>query len=439
MCVIAKGARKDLGADEFRQCMKTNGYGFFVAVLRKTAGANTFVRTLDPEEAFKVYEAADPDDTVVLHARIPSRGGHEKNLADVHGWVSEEGIRFCHNGTLVQLDGVQKADGCEKMTDSEYFFRRIFLPLYRSQGNRWTELVDRIVKVMCCGNRFLFIFPDGTVKTVGQFIEDHNCVFSNRSYIVPRPYAPRIHFNPDSSFSAVKPFAPARPAPTPVQATWFDEPDVPDAPGCAKALLDAIGRARLIRLSALSLAATSLTARAARSIFVGAEINGDIAEALVADMFRGLPHPLGPTVDFGKDLVEIFADATSGASSQVTYAIDGLADLFGDALVAKAVPGTVAQTLTRDVGSLEERVKALLKTLHNARIDMSADNPSAFVKAFGIIGSRVPKIVARSQQFVYGGVADVAMANLGLGPCIVPGVRVLLREAAKSDREGVRA
>ena len=424
MCVIAKGARKDFRADEFRQCMKTNGYGFFVAVLRKEPARNTFVRTLNEEEAFKAYELAGPDDTVVLHARIPSRGGREKNLADVHGWVSEEGIRFCHNGTIVSLDEAQKADGCEKMTDSEYFFRRIFLPLYRAEGNKWTELVDRIVKVICDENRFLFIFPDNTVKTVGRFIEDHGCIFSNRSYEVPKPIAPRVHFETPSSFYTVPTASAARTLP------GFEEDDLP---GRGQALLEAVGASRIIRLATLSLATTSLTARASLAAVSDSYIN--VAKELATDMFRGLPYPLGPTMDFGSDLTEIFADAGDRtAKDSVKYAVDALVDLFGESLVAKATIGPADQTLVRDVEILETKVKAILRNMHNAIIDVTADNPQAFIRSYGITGVRIPRPTMRSQQFVYGGIADATLGDTVCRSFIVPGVRTLLQEAAMAAR-----
>ena len=424
MCVIAKGARKDFRADEFRQCMKTNGYGFFVAVLRKEPARNTFVRTLNEEEAFKAYELAGPDDTVVLHARIPSRGGREKNLADVHGWVSEEGIRFCHNGTIVSLDEAQKADGCEKMTDSEYFFRRIFLPLYRAEGNKWTELVDRIVKVICDENRFLFIFPDNTVKTVGRFIEDHGCIFSNRSYEVPKPIAPRVHFETPSSFYTVPTASAARTLP------GFEEDDLP---GRGQALLEAVGASRIIRLATLSLATTSLTARASLAAVSDSYIN--VAKELATDMFLGLPYPLGPTMDFGSDLTEIFADAGDRtAKDSVKYAVDALVDLFGESLVAKATIGPADQTLVRDVEILETKVKAILRNMHNAIIDVTADNPQAFIRSYGITGVRIPRPTMRSQQFVYGGIADATLGDTVCRSFIVPGVRALLQEAAMAAR-----
>ena len=424
MCVIAKGARKDFRADEFRQCMKTNGYGFFVAVLRKEPAHNTFVRTLDEEEASKTYELAGPDDTVVLHARIPSRGGHEKNLADVHGWVSEEGIRFCHNGTIVSLDEAQKAEGCAKMTDSEYFFRRIFLPLYRAEGSKWTELVDRIVKVLCAENRFLFIFPDNTVRTVGSFVEDHGCIFSNCSYRVPTPVAPRVHFETASSFYTVPTASAARTLP------GFVEDDLP---GRGQALLEAVGASRIIRLATLSLATTSLTARASQAAVSDNYIV--VAKELATDMFRGLPYPLGPTMDFGSDLTEIFADAGDRtAKDSVKYAVDALVDLFGESLVAKAATGPVDQALMRGVEILETKVKAILRNMHNAIIDVTADNPQTFIRSYGLTGVRIPRPTMRSQQFVYGGVADATLGDTVCRPFIVPGVRALLQEAARAAR-----
>lgn len=186
MCIIAKGYKKDLRRTEVERCMETNPSGFFIAVLKQNPKDDVFVRTLERNPILKAYDAADADDMIVTHSRIPSRGGMEPNLQDVHGWC-EDGVRFCHNMTFTCLDEVQRRDKCEHMTDSEYFFRRIFMPLFRSEGRTFTPLVDRIVRAVAgANNRLLFILPDNAVVTYGPFVEDHNVMFSNKSYL-PAP------------------------------------------------------------------------------------------------------------------------------------------------------------------------------------------------------------------------------------------------------------
>lgn len=182
MCIIAKGLKKDLRRAEVERCMETNPTGFFIAVLKKNPKDDVFVRTLERAPILAEYDHADPDDMIVTHSRIPSRGGMDANLADVHGWC-EDGVRFCHNRTFSCLDAVMKHEKCEHMTDSEYFFRNIFMPVYRAEGRRLTPLVDRVVRAVAGeGNRLLFIFPDNTVVTYGPFVEDHGVLFSNESY-----------------------------------------------------------------------------------------------------------------------------------------------------------------------------------------------------------------------------------------------------------------
>ena len=130
MCIIAHTAKKKyMPRANVEQCMKSNSAGFFMAELRQD-GTRRTIRTMSQEDALKFFDECSPDNGFVLHARIPSCG--ETSLDNVHGW-EQDGIIFMHNMTLRELDGMMREDGWKK-TDSEYFFRHIFMPLFNVFG-----------------------------------------------------------------------------------------------------------------------------------------------------------------------------------------------------------------------------------------------------------------------------------------------------------------
>lgn len=176
MCVILHALKKKHARrEEILQAMRSNSAGFFLAALRPN-GERDAIRTLDEKEAIKFFDDKVRDeDAFVMHARIPSRG--EKTLDNVHGW-QEDGVMFAHNMTLSELDDVMKEDKWGN-TDSEYFFRKVFMPVYRALGEsaykdgKLDECLDRIVRIAVQGtNKFLFVMPDNGVLRYGNWVEE---------------------------------------------------------------------------------------------------------------------------------------------------------------------------------------------------------------------------------------------------------------------------
>lgn len=176
MCVIIHTKRKELlKKRELAEAMRANSAGFFLAAL-KPDGKREVLRTLDEKAATEFWERQPSDMEMVMHFRIPSRG--DKNLANVHGW-EEDGILFCHNMTLTMLDSAMKRDKWDN-TDSEYFFKMVFIPLYRAFGaeaykdGRFCDPIDRMIRIICGGtNRFCFVMPgDNNVIRYGDWAGD---------------------------------------------------------------------------------------------------------------------------------------------------------------------------------------------------------------------------------------------------------------------------
>ena len=192
MCIIAHTAKKKyMPRANVEQCMKSNSAGFFMAELRQD-GTRRTIRTMSKEDALKFFDECSPDNGFVMHARIPSCG--ETCLDNVHGW-EQDGIIFMHNMTLRELDGMMKEDGWKK-TDSEYFFRHVFMPLFNAFGKdayrdgKLNPYIDKLVRFFAGStNRFLFIMPDNVVLKYGTsgWTKDFggNCEFSNQSYRIP--------------------------------------------------------------------------------------------------------------------------------------------------------------------------------------------------------------------------------------------------------------
>lgn len=198
MCIIIGGLKKHLRRDEQIQGMRRNDRGYAICVVHKKKDGtteNNVVRSLNPDDIMKVWDRALPDDYVVTHSRIPSAGGLNANMNDVHGWTMA-GVTFFHNGTMSSIKDVMKGD---KRTDSEFFFKEIFIPLWLRNNKVFDKTLELVCSVIADGGRFCFVFPDGTVKYIGEYCHDHNCMFSNTGYRVYGSYGTTTKGTSDGS------------------------------------------------------------------------------------------------------------------------------------------------------------------------------------------------------------------------------------------------
>lgn len=338
MCVILHGLKKKhMRRAEVVQGMKSNNSGFFIAVIDHEANSRKTLRTLEENELLKVFDAARDDDEIVVHARIPSRG--EKTLANVHGWESD-GIVFCHNMTLTSLDDMMKrADW--KLTDSEFFFRKIFIPYYRGLGKdayrdgKLHDDLDNLVRhFVGTSNKFCFIMPDNRVLRYGTWVNEKDrkeggeIAFwaSNSTYVV--------HEKP----SGWKPSAP-------YSAAYDDDYDDYDLyhtyRGCSsgagttgavkmmgKALLSGVGAGRILRMAVLDMCVQNIVqtkelsyiGKPGRSAFFNpfeAALPDAFTKATMAAVLDGLAMC---TDDEGVDaLAEEYADAVSETLAKTSY------------------------------------------------------------------------------------------------------------------------
>ena len=176
MCIIIHAlSKRHVRRSEIENSMDANPAGFFMETIRKRRGERPetkSVRTLDRDTLLRFFDAADKDDEIVFHARIPSRG--ETNVENVHGWT-EDGITFAHNMTITSIDDMMKRANWNG-TDSEFFFRKLFIPFFRGcgksayAGGKFCDEVHNFVQhFVGYSNKFVFIMPDGTVLRYGEW------------------------------------------------------------------------------------------------------------------------------------------------------------------------------------------------------------------------------------------------------------------------------
>lgn len=155
--------------------MKANPDGFFMAALHPDGTRDT-IRTLDKDEAVRFFDdRVGEDDAFAMHARIPSRGEH--SIENVHGW-EENGVIMGHNMTLTSVDDFMKESDWTG-TDSEFFFRKIFMPIYRGLGDsayrdgKLDPCLDMVVRTYIgYSNKLMFIMPDNRVLRYGQWVNE---------------------------------------------------------------------------------------------------------------------------------------------------------------------------------------------------------------------------------------------------------------------------
>ena len=112
---------------------------------------------------------------MLFHFRFATHGS--KCVSNCHAYHDDENtVGFQHNGVL-RFDVPIGMD----ITDSEYFFRYMFLPSYKMNGNNITEISHVIDNLRGRGDKFAFIH-DENIHLFGKFIEDGGCFYSNNGY-----------------------------------------------------------------------------------------------------------------------------------------------------------------------------------------------------------------------------------------------------------------
>lgn len=178
MCIIAikqKGT-KFPSIQRVKTMCENNSDGFAIVWHHPTVGCKVY-RTLSEDkfiqEYTKIMQLGKKKTSLFIHARIKTHG--TMKLENCHGWVSEEcGLAFAHNGILT---GVANRDD---MTDSETFFRDIFVPSFMYGG--W-EGAEKAIKAIIGTSKFVFMDGLGNIAYYGQYLQgDEGVLYSNSTY-----------------------------------------------------------------------------------------------------------------------------------------------------------------------------------------------------------------------------------------------------------------
>jgi hypothetical protein len=174
MCIIVikEKGHSWPSSETIKNCATNNPDGFSMAWNDK--GKLFTYQSLVMEDFLKKYESVKKlsmkKTACILHCRIKTHGS--LSVKNCHCWESD-GIAFAHNGILSMT-------AREDMTDSETFFRDIFIPVYRYGG--W-ESGERAVTACIGSSKFAFINGDGKIWSYGKYEIFEGLKFSNSSYI----------------------------------------------------------------------------------------------------------------------------------------------------------------------------------------------------------------------------------------------------------------
>ena len=193
MCIIiAKPAGQNLPPlSHIENSFINNPDGF--ACIWEQKGKIKQYKTLEYSDCISFYcnllknKEAWVDTPFSFHFRFATHGS--KTIDNCHAYVDDNNvIGFQHNGVLSYR--VPKE---QDITDSEYFFRNIFLPIFRMFGMK-QDIVDNLTENGY--NKFSFIY-DRTIYLFGNFSEVGGCYYSNSGYL---PYSYKSYFKNGNAY-----------------------------------------------------------------------------------------------------------------------------------------------------------------------------------------------------------------------------------------------
>lgn len=178
MCIIAIKQRGVMfpTKKQVKAMMDNNSDGNSMMWHKKGGRKLHILRTLSNKDFLKAYDQLvqqqQPEDiALVMHFRIKTHGSAK--VENTHCWFSPEcNLGFAHNGVL-------SLKNRDDMTDSETFFRDLFIPAYLQGG--W-EAGERAVNAVIGSSKFVFLATNGEIHHYGNFLTKDGILFSNSSY-----------------------------------------------------------------------------------------------------------------------------------------------------------------------------------------------------------------------------------------------------------------
>ena len=178
MCIVViKEMGKEFpSVEHIENCVDYNNDGF--SLMWNEGGKVKAYRTMNDAAFIKKYKRLrmqlDKDKVaMVIHCRIATHGSLGVN--NTHCWTAlNDTIGFAHNGIL-------SIHNYGDMTDSETFFRHIFVPIFKAKHS-WRD-AEYAINAVIGTSKFAFLTSDGVVHHYGNYItETDGCLYSNTSY-----------------------------------------------------------------------------------------------------------------------------------------------------------------------------------------------------------------------------------------------------------------
>lgn len=172
MCVISikKKGIKFQSEKIVKMMCEANSHGFSM-VIHVDGHRPTVYKTLNMHDFLAHYRDVVKHydyrkTSLYIHARIKTHG--TQRIENCHGWRSD-GLVFAHNGIL----SIANRDD---LTDSETYFRDIFIPAYRCGGWRMAE---KTIAAIIGTSKFAIMDKDGEIHHYGQYHEEDGILYSN--------------------------------------------------------------------------------------------------------------------------------------------------------------------------------------------------------------------------------------------------------------------
>lgn len=178
MCVICikEMGKKFPTKKNIQNCVDSNPDGF--AMMWNEDGKVKTYKTLVKKDFMKFYERFIKEHdhkttSLVIHARIKTHGS--LRIENCHCWTAlDDSIGFAHNGILSITN---RGD----LTDSETYFRDIFVPVFSGNSYNW-DVAEKTIDAIIGTSKFAFLEGDGTIRHYGHYIKHNNNLYSNSSY-----------------------------------------------------------------------------------------------------------------------------------------------------------------------------------------------------------------------------------------------------------------
>lgn len=173
MCIIcAKTGNKNPEFEKIKEAARSNPDGF--SMIHRAGKTSKVFKTLSRSEILEYYKENCDSPDWILHFRIKTHG--PISLENCHGWKAG-GLVFAHNGIL-------PIAARASLTDSETFFRDLFLPAYKAGG--W-KAGEKAISAVIGSSKFAFMEKSG-IRLFGNYLKDETAdgiFWSNRSYLPP--------------------------------------------------------------------------------------------------------------------------------------------------------------------------------------------------------------------------------------------------------------